>query len=226
MSYILDALRKSENERRQGDTPGITAARYRVDNQKRSIWLPVVGAILIINAALLVFLLLRPSGDDSAPLAVGLPPEPVNPPPMASAARPAPKVRPLSREVAEAAANTSTPVAEAPQVSTPAASAAPTLPSVPSAAKADLPAAGEPARAASFALPSMQQLVLDGKLEMLPLRMDMHVYSEEPSQRFVFINMAKYREGERLKEGPQIESIDSAGVILFHQGQRFTLARE
>ena len=223
MSYILDALRKSENERRQGDTPGITAARYRVDGRKRGIWLPLVGAILLINAVLMAFLLLRPSGDDDTRVPVALPEEPVNPPPMAASARPAPKVRPLSREVAQAAP---APAASVPQTSTRTAVSPPTAPDGPASTGARAMATEEPATAGSVALPSLQQLVLNGELEMPPLRMDMHVYSAEASQRFVFINMAKYREGERLKEGPRVESIDSAGVILSHQGRRFTLARE
>jgi len=226
VSYILDALRKSENERRQGDTPGITAARYRVDSRKRTIWLPLVGAVLLVNAALLAFLLLRPSGDDSTRVTVALPPEPVKPPPIATAARPAPKVRPLSREVAQPAENPAE-VDEGPQAVQPATSPPPADSGGPAvSARPTAAMAGETTAAESVALPSMQQLVLEGVLEMPPLRMDMHVYSPEPSQRFVFINMAKYREGERLKEGPQIESIDSAGVILSHQGRRFTLARE
>ena len=227
MSYILDALRKSESERRQGDTPGISATRYRVEKRKRSIWLPLVGVILVINAALLAFLLLRPSGDDGTPVTVALPAEPVKPPPMAASARPAPQVRPLSREVDQASTIASAAAPKVAEQSAPAASSRPSSAGGSATVTAPAPAAAEDTeQAASIALPSMQQLVLNGELEMSPLRMDMHVYSAEPSQRFVFINMAKYREGERLKEGPQVESIDSAGVILFHQGRRFTLARE
>ena len=224
MSYILDALRKSENERRQGDTPGITATRQHVGGGKRGIWLPVVGAILLINAVLMAFLLLRPSGDDGTRVAVALPPEAANPPPMAASARPAPQVRPLSGEVAQKAPDEDA-VEQAP--ATPPAASPPAAPAVSaSTVSPALPIADEPAAAESVALPSLQQLVLNGDLEIPPLRMDMHVYSAEASQRFVFINMVKYREGERLKEGPQVESIDSAGVILSHQGRRFTLARE
>jgi general secretion pathway protein B len=224
VSFILDALRKSENERRQGDTPGIAATRYRVDQRRRNVWLPLVSAILLINAALMAFLLLRPSGNGSEPAPVALPPEPIKPPPMASAARPAPKVRPLSREVAPPddrpapVTGLSQPTATSPAV--PDKMTAADVPGIPTASKTSM------AGAESLALPSLQQLVLNGEIEMPPLRIDMHVYSPEPSQRFVFINMSKYREGERLKEGPQVESIDSAGVILSHQGRRFTLARE
>ena len=71
----------------------------------------------------------------------------------------------------------------------------------------------------------MEEVVLEGQLEMSPLRLDIHVFSERADQRFVFINMNKYREGERLDEGPVVEEITSSGVVLSHQGSRFTLER-
>jgi hypothetical protein len=37
--------------------------------------------------------------------------------------------------------------------------------------------------------------------------------------------MSKYREGERLSEGPVVEEITSTGAILNQQGNRFTLER-
>ena len=74
-------------------------------------------------------------------------------------------------------------------------------------------------------VPSMQQLVLDGRLEITPLRLDMHVYGEESRERFVFINMAKYRQGESLKEGPVVDEITPNGVVLSYRGERFSLDR-
>ncbi|MBT8441007.1 MAG: general secretion pathway protein GspB, partial [Gammaproteobacteria bacterium] len=74
-------------------------------------------------------------------------------------------------------------------------------------------------------LPSFEQLLVAGILSMPQLRLDMHVYAGEPKKRFVFINMNKYREGERLSEGPVVEEITSTGAVLNHQGNRFTLER-
>ena len=220
MSFILDALRKSENERQQKDTPDITAARYKAGPARSRIWLPILGAVLVINALLLLVLLFRADGNTPSPetsAAVTLPASPVSPARMAPSARPAPAVRPLAREVMPA-----TPA----QPPAPASPAANTTQSAPVVAATSPPPAMVDSTAASGGLPSMRQLVLDGALEMNSLRLDMHVYSPVPAERFVFINMQKYREGERLKEGPQVESIDAGGVILTHQGQRFTLERE
>ena len=74
-------------------------------------------------------------------------------------------------------------------------------------------------------MPSFEQLVLGGIIATPPLHLDMHVFAGERDKRFVFINMSKYREGEALKEGPVLEEITGTGVVLSHQGNRFTLER-
>jgi general secretion pathway protein B len=56
-----------------------------------------------------------------------------------------------------------------------------------------------------------------------PLRLELHAFSEQPRDRFVFINGRKYVEGERLIEGPQVVSIEPRGAVLSHAGQRFRL---
>lgn len=75
-------------------------------------------------------------------------------------------------------------------------------------------------------LPTMNEAIVSGILSVPPLHLDIHVYSPSPAERFVFINMAKYREGERLQEGPSVEEITESGVIMIHQGSRFLLSRE
>ena len=49
MSFILDALRKSERERQQQATPGIGDAGYRPPKKTTSGWLIAVIAILVVN---------------------------------------------------------------------------------------------------------------------------------------------------------------------------------
>ncbi len=79
----------------------------------------------------------------------------------------------------------------------------------------------------SAILPSMEELQLSGQLSLIkPLYVDIHVYADDRAKRFVFINMQKYREGERLGEGPVVQEITRAGVVLSHQGNEFTLNRE
>ena len=72
----------------------------------------------------------------------------------------------------------------------------------------------------------MNEAIVAGMLAVPPLHLDVHVYSGTVAERFVFINMSKYREGERLQEGPTVEEITQTGVVLTHQGNRFLLTRE
>ncbi len=58
-----------------------------------------------------------------------------------------------------------------------------------------------------------------------PLRLDIHVYSDDPGSRFVFVNMRKYREGDRLDGDILVEGITPDGAILSLRGQRFLLPR-
>jgi general secretion pathway protein B len=58
------------------------------------------------------------------------------------------------------------------------------------------------------------------------MHLDIHVFSTVAADRFVFINMRKYAEGEVTQEGPRIERIARDGVVMDHQGQRFFLPRD
>jgi general secretion pathway protein B len=53
------------------------------------------------------------------------------------------------------------------------------------------------------------------------IRLDVHVYSDAPQDRFVLVNMQKYRAGDQLQEGPLLDEITLEGVILSFQGQQF-----
>mgnify|MGYP003320012269 FL=1 len=57
------------------------------------------------------------------------------------------------------------------------------------------------------------------------MHIDIHVFSEIPSERFVFINMKKYFEGEELQEGLLVESITEEGVLLRQQDITFLLPK-
>ena len=79
---------------------------------------------------------------------------------------------------------------------------------------------------ANARLPRMAELVVAGELNVPDMHVDIHVYSGDPSQRFVFINMRKYVEGDVTREGPTIEGITEAGVVMRHQGRRFMLPKD
>ena len=95
------------------------------------------------------------------------------------------------------------------------------------AAPAPLPAPprrppARPAPAPARSLPVWPQIptALFNRLQG-GLQLDVHVYDRQPGRRFVLLNLHKYREGERLREGPLLEEITPDGVILSFQGERF-----
>jgi general secretion pathway protein B len=75
-------------------------------------------------------------------------------------------------------------------------------------------------------LPTIHELQANGTLELPEMHVDIHVYSENPEDRFVFINMAKFKEGAQLAEGPVVEEITPDGVVLSHNGTSFLLPRD
>ena len=213
MSFILDALRKSETERQKQSAPGLVDTNYKPAHTRRSIWLPILVVILAANAIVITILLL---GDEreAAPAVISARQESsiIQREPAAEVAS---EVRPLYREPSS------------PPPSARAETSAPTT-SSPAAAPAPTPTSGVATSAdeETQLLPSLQQLSAAGLLALPELHLDIHVFAGEPAKRFVYVNSSKYREGDSLKEGPRIERITETGAVLTHQGNRFTLERE
>jgi general secretion pathway protein B len=57
-----------------------------------------------------------------------------------------------------------------------------------------------------------------------PLRLQVHVYSDTPAQRMVFINGRRYGEGDRIEGGAVLERITPDGAVVNQNGQRFTIS--
>lgn len=55
----------------------------------------------------------------------------------------------------------------------------------------------------------------------LNLKLDVHVYADKPEDRFIFISMTKYREGDATPNGLHVEEIMPDGVVLSYTGTRF-----
>ena len=51
------------------------------------------------------------------------------------------------------------------------------------------------------------------------------VYSESAESRFVILNMKRYAEGQRTREGVLVERIETDSLVLQYQGQRFRVRR-
>ena len=81
-----------------------------------------------------------------------------------------------------------------------------------------------PSTGKSFA--TFNNLRAQGVLQLPDMHLDIHVYSGQPADRFVFINMSKYKERATLAEGPRVKEITPEGVILEFGGNDFLLPRE
>jgi len=228
VSFILDALRKSDAERQRAATPGLADVRYaRPETSRRNLWLPVLVLVLAANA---VFLGIQWFGGEPAAVApppVTAVPEPAAVPPAADA------IRPLARE-AELPETDVEAEFGAPRVAGPMPVPAPVVveaaepdPPPPVAEEtAPSPAPATPSRIVpGDDLPTAEELMARGGLNVPLLNLDLHVYSDAPAGRFVVINSRKYKEGAQTAEGPTVETITTDGVILSNQGRRFTLSR-
>jgi general secretion pathway protein B len=94
------------------------------------------------------------------------------------------------------------------------------------------PANASPATAgtAAFApedeyLPRLSELTGDERSGLPALKLSMHVYAEDPAQRFVIVDGRRLREGDSPAAGIAVESIRRDGLVLSVNGRRVLLAR-
>jgi general secretion pathway protein B len=249
MSFILDALKKSENERQRQVGPSLADVQVRERRNSKPWWAVAVAALLVVNLGVLIVVLVRDgdakstatqseeqsstantlTNDARAGTQMPLP---------ASASR-MPRGNPTlnsptssaTRSLAEEAGSDEAGVVldTDPQMS--AAANVPEGPPLvrpidaPTVAPATLPAQSQAQSASEEVLPTQMDLAAGGTA--LPeMHLDIHVYSARPADRFVFVNMQKYTEGQALKEGPALERITPEGAILNHRGMRFLLPRQ
>lgn len=243
MSFILDALRKSEAERQQQNAPGIASIPHGGGTRSGPRWMWFAVLLLLVNLAVLGGVLMKMSDDDtpvSATAAGSAPQEPAAP---VSADVPRSAAAVAVPETTRAAPTTgSSNGADAPVASMTPATKASALPNGDTLAAGD-PATSDTGRSALAAgntsvapaptgresaqvIASFNELRASGALNLPDLHLDIHVYSGQPDERFVFVNMAKYRENATLSEGPVVQEITPDGVILDYRGTDFLLPRE
>lgn len=242
MSFILDALRKSEHERQRRAGPAIADMVVLPPRSRTPLILSVVAALLLVNLAAVAYFLLR--DDAPAPLAAE--------PPAPAAATPATvATAPAATTVATTVATPATAAVAAPPVEHPAPPAATPQPvrplvaeAVPAVPVSDVaPPAPDPMLLPPLPRPAPPQASQSAagnadfvpRLDTLPpqataglpvLNLDLHIFSSDPAQRAVFINGRRYRAGDTLPEGVEVVAITADGAVLRHRGQRFLLARQ
>ena len=288
MSFILDALRKSEHERQRQTGPALVETPVATPRPRSNPWATAAILLLLVNLVAIGVVLIMKSRDEptaALPATAGQTSGQTDgqtdgqtadqsADQAASRAASEPAARPA---VAEPTAGPAAPPAPAPQATvtrtlpqpTPAAVAPPTLqpqaggtrnpleqemssatppadlaaaatpPPGPAAVRPTQrgsvvyqtlpeaePAMGYPPAATAPAgnLPRTDEMTARGALP--ELRLELHVWSSLPQERFVFVNGRRYREGDSLAEGPAVEEITRDGVVLNSGGNRFLLARD
>ena len=221
MSFILDALKKSETDRQQQSSAEFAKVPTSTGPVRAPGWLLLLGLLLAINLLVLLGLFFRSTDENAAtpaaPLAQTntLPSE--NTEKLAAQENPGSQEQPsFANRIAEAQRNR-------PQVNEDAAvvKLEDGLESAPLTAVA----IEEPSTNAAL-LPTIYEVVANGSVVLPELHLDIHVYSKLPKDRFVFINMSKQREKSQLSEGPIVEEIRPDGVVLAYRGTSFLLPRD
>ena len=242
MSFILDALKKSDKKRQDGAVPNlVTSHEAETDSkQHRSLWPLLLVLLLTVNAAILLWWFGPWSPPDLSPLPQAesinsveqkMPQKPVAPeevkgslPAAVSESLPEPideNPQPVPEAVAE----------EPPLVETVAEpvgqnESIPQQEQEPPAAAgnvAETPAAPVPASAVEQAPPvyALSDLPPSVRRDIPEMHIAMHAYYQDAQQRLVSINNKLLREGRLLDGKYLLEEITVDGVIFHYAGYRF-----
>jgi general secretion pathway protein B len=225
MSFILDALKKSESDRQRQSGPALYEVKVAPPRGGLPPWAVAVVILLAINLVIGVWMLLRHPGARVASEAAPAP---------AAVPGPAPAAAPATPGVA--IANTPAPPTPAVQSAPPAASAAgtegghadPLTPEdyAPATESTTSALGGHVRRGTASGVPLYQDAATTAGMNVPQLRLDLHAYAARPQDRFVMINMHKVREGDTLPEGVRVESITPDGAVLSYKGSSFLLPRD
>jgi general secretion pathway protein B len=227
MSLILDALRKSEAERRRGKSPDLFAGLPTPTASRRPellrLWpwfaLAALGLVAVsvfwiareADAPAVVESAQRVAADDQSATMEA----PVESPPPAGTT-PAPTAQPMQASAP--------PPAVVPQAAPANAVAAP-MPSIPPPPAAVAPTMPEPvAENPAESLPPIAVLTASERASLPPLKLSMHVWDSEPAKRFAIIDGHRLGEGAVVGSGV-IEEIRRDGVVLDIGGRRILLPR-
>lgn len=239
MSLILEALKRSEQERlSDGDSPDNPLPLRQVKPTKSGFRHRLTAALILL-AVLLVIGISRwwmagvtEQEPASTSARMPAPQEPVASPPSPAVLPKAPAVEVPPKQAAAPTADlrslqrpeeTGTrrppPVAPADIVPAPQESSPPVVVSD--------PPLEEPAEAANILdddVPRLGQMPYNVQQAVKPLRLDVHVYDEEPLRRFVMINGKTFSEGAEIKSGLTVREIRRGAVVLTWKGRAFTLS--
>ena len=249
MSYILDALKKSQHARQLGKVPTIDTSQLETEPRHGAPTRWIYSAVIMALIAILVAaygIVDKHTGVPSANPHDPSSSSPVLPTPRHPGATPGASPTPRMPVVAAPAPSPAAsyaiaadmdidagnleagPVpfelfgAEAPTPS-PAASPTPYPEMTSGTAMEHEQTSSVPVAEVGTAVPLLRQLSPEFRQTVPPMSLDVHVYRTSPARRFVLINETMYRQGEHTAEGLVVEEIAPDGVILSYRGKLFRL---
>ncbi|MCZ6574975.1 MAG: general secretion pathway protein GspB [Gammaproteobacteria bacterium] len=233
MSYILDALRKSEQEREFSRVVMPPDDRGAFSGfMKRPLWPLAVGAALVL---IVLATSIRVWWEPGRPAPVVSPAPPlaavVTSGPVAVDVAPVkPGSAPVKREVRDLAKQLAVvsrkpkrkrtaKVTEPPPVATRAAGTPAPTPTAAAAVEVwqTLP---DPSL-----VPFLRQMPDRFRRNIPKMAINVHLYSADEDENLVYINNRQYRRGEKIEGKIRIEAIVEEGVVMIYEGTRFKLPR-
>lgn len=202
MSYILEALKKSQAERQLGALPSIHAPQVQLQpapdtsgKRRLPLWLGL-GAVCAVAAAWWWW----PAATNVAPAPVAAAPVPVPVPVPVPA--PAPVIAPLPAPVLVKAM-------PPPVVRTVTPSAAPAPVPVP------VPTSSEEI------IPGLRDLPEPIQRQIAPIVLGGYIYSKDPADRLLLIDKVLRHEGEEVAPGLVLEKLQPKAAIFSFKGYRY-----
>ncbi len=206
MSYILDALKKSERERSLGHVPTLnTVHSYpKSPARRRRLLLALVLLIMLMLIGVVIYGVMYWSQDDAVQSASG-----TSHTAATSASHVVAPKKPASAAVTkQASTNADPPKAEV---------------NVPEPAK-PLLSRSTTTEQTSRSYPTIEDLDDGTRQRLSNIVVNVVSYSEQPSRRFVMINQKIYRQGQSVNAQLAVIEIKPQGAILRFQGREFLAA--
>jgi general secretion pathway protein B len=247
MSYILDALKKSERERKRGTVPDVLTVQGGMQQTKnrRTLWPVIIVTVLFLNIALLMWWFAPWKADSRKTAAVDSPADTR----LQDSVRPEASLASRKEELSPPRSQAEDMHTDSPKASpasgkgaiTPPTSGAGRLPDTqpdPSppergsskTKKAEVDGDIHPTEQSAVALPPAENRIYRLKELPEPLKKTLpnftitaFLYSATPSSRMVQINGHMLREGEDLSPGLKLEEITPDGVIMSSRTYRFSV---
>jgi len=233
VSYILDALKKSEQERAKGEMPDIKALHsnaYEPRREKHPVWPYVIGIILLLNVGVVYWVMSRPTPADDPETLSAQTTEPDTETEANSTTEPmaiAPSVAQVRQEPVK-------PIKK--PVTKPSALSASTNDNV-VFSEQPLNVSAEELRQAQNPQTNSGSVVFENSgaivdaaelpqhiREQLPaIRFEGHVYSSVAKQSSVMINGSKMREGQNIGSDLVLQKITVEGAVFAFRGHAFKL---